>query len=55
MDLAAATVIVGAAAGVVVDAYRRPIQLDLDLTRRWSGVVAASEELAETLCGLVRD
>lgn len=54
MDLAAATVIVASSGGVVVDAYGRPIELDLDLTRRWSGVVAATPELADTLCALIQ-
>lgn len=53
VDLAAALVLVPAAGGVVVDAFARPIELDLDLTRRWSGVCAASAALAEELCRLV--
>lgn len=55
VDLAAAAVLVPAAGGVVVDAFGRPIELDLDLTRRWSGVVAASHELADELCALVAE
>ncbi|WP_280385567.1 inositol monophosphatase family protein [Nocardia wallacei] len=54
MDIAAATVLVGAAGGAVVDAYGRPIAFDTDLTRRWSGVVAATPELADELCDLIR-
>jgi myo-inositol-1(or 4)-monophosphatase len=53
VDLAAALVLVPAAGGVVVDAFGRPIELDTDLTRRWSGVVAATPELAEGLCELI--
>jgi myo-inositol-1(or 4)-monophosphatase len=53
VDLAAAMVQVPAAGGVVVDAYGRPIEFDVDLTRRWSGVVAASRELAEGICELI--
>ncbi|RDI55358.1 inositol monophosphatase family protein [Nocardia mexicana] len=54
MDIAAATVLVSAAGGAVVDAYGRPIVFDTDLTRRWSGVVAATAELADELCALIR-
>jgi myo-inositol-1(or 4)-monophosphatase len=53
VDLAAALVLVPAAGGVVVDAFGRPIELDTDLTRRWSGVVAATPELADGLCELI--
>jgi len=49
VDLAAAVVMVTAAGGAVVDAYGRPIELDTDLTRRWSGVVAATPALAADL------
>ncbi|MBB5906232.1 inositol monophosphatase family protein [Actinoalloteichus hymeniacidonis] len=49
MDLAAAMVTVPAAGGVVLDAHGDPLELDHDLNRRWSGVVAASRELAEEL------
>jgi myo-inositol-1(or 4)-monophosphatase len=48
-DLAAAIVTVEAAGGVVRDVRGRPIEFDPDLTRRWSGVVAASAELADEL------
>lgn len=47
VDLLAATVHLPAAGGAVIDAFGRPIELDADLSRRWSGVVAATEELAE--------
>ena len=49
MDLAAAMVMVPAAGGAVLDVRGRPLEIDQDLTRRWSGVVAASRELAEEL------
>ncbi|MBB5924165.1 myo-inositol-1(or 4)-monophosphatase [Actinoalloteichus hoggarensis] len=49
MDLAAAMVIVPAAGGVVVDALGRPLELNPDLSLRWSGIVAATEELAGEL------
>lgn len=49
VDLAAAAVLVPAAGGVVADVYGRPVELDLDLTRRWSGVVAATPQLAEAV------
>lgn len=50
MDIAAACVHVPAAGGAVMDARGRPIELDTDLTRRWSGVVAATERLAQQIC-----
>lgn len=53
VDLAAALVQVPASGGVVVDAFGRPIEFDTDLTRRWSGIVAATPELAEGLCELI--
>ncbi|MFF5992863.1 inositol monophosphatase family protein [Prauserella flavalba] len=53
VDLAAAMVTVPAAGGVVLDAHGRPLEIDPDLTRRWSGVVAATRPLAEELAALV--
>lgn len=53
MDLAAALVTVPAAGGAVLDAHGRPLELDPDLSRRWSGVVAASRPLAEELAALI--
>jgi len=38
-----------AAGGAVLDVHGRPLQFGPDLTRRWSGVVAATPELAEEL------
>ncbi|MBB5935466.1 inositol monophosphatase family protein [Streptomyces zagrosensis] len=46
VDLAAAVVMVTRAGGAVLDAFGRPICFDPDLTRRWSGVVAATPQLA---------
>ncbi|MER6975760.1 inositol monophosphatase family protein [Streptomyces carpinensis] len=54
VDLAAAVVMVTAAGGAVVDSYGRPLVFDTDLTRRWSGVVAASPDLAAELAEVVR-
>ncbi|MFE3280707.1 inositol monophosphatase family protein [Nocardia sp. NPDC059239] len=54
VDLAAASVMVPAAGGVVLDAHRRPITFDTDLTRRWSGVVAATPQLGEQLLDLLQ-
>jgi myo-inositol-1(or 4)-monophosphatase len=55
MDLAAAMVMVPAAGGAVLDVRGRPLVLDPDLTRRWSGVVAATRELAEELVDILND
>ncbi|TCO65502.1 inositol monophosphatase family protein [Actinocrispum wychmicini] len=49
MDLAAAMVIVPAAGGVVLDVHGRPLDFDPDLTRRWSGLAAATPQLADEL------
>lgn len=54
VDLAAASVLVACAGGAVVDAYGRPLGFDTDLTRRWSGVVAATPGLAAELAEVVR-
>lgn len=54
VDLAAAMVMTPAAGGAVLDVHGRPLVFDPDLTRRWSGVVAASRELAEDLAAAVR-
>lgn len=49
MDLAAALVTVPAAGGVLLDLHGRPLTFDHDLTRRWSGVAAATPQLADEL------
>ncbi|WP_254205508.1 inositol monophosphatase family protein [Nocardia alni] len=54
VDLAAAMVLVPAAGGAVLDAYGRPLVVDNDLTRRWSGVVAATPQLAEEIAAAIR-
>jgi myo-inositol-1(or 4)-monophosphatase len=46
VDLAAACVLASATEAAVLDAYERPIEFDTDLTRRWSGIVAATPDLA---------
>jgi myo-inositol-1(or 4)-monophosphatase len=53
MDLAAAMVTVPAAGGAVIDAFGRPLEIDTDLSRRWSGVVAATRELAEQIASAI--
>ncbi len=54
VDLAAAMVTVPAAGGAVIDVHGRPLEIDPDLTRRWSGVVAATPRLAEELAEAIR-
>jgi myo-inositol-1(or 4)-monophosphatase len=54
MDLAAAMVLVPAAGGAVLDVHGRPLEIDPDLTRRWSGVVAATPELAESVIATIK-
>lgn len=53
MDLAAAMVMLPAAGGVVLDVRGRPLEFDLDLSRRWSGIAAATRELGDELAGIV--
>lgn len=53
VDLAAAMVLVPAAGGAVLDAGGRPLEVDPDLSRRWSGVVAATPRLAEELAAAI--
>jgi myo-inositol-1(or 4)-monophosphatase len=48
-------VTVPAAGGAVLDVHGRPLEIDPDLTRRWSGVVAATRELAEELAATIRE
>lgn len=54
VDLAAAVVLVEAAGGCVADVHGRPVVLDTDLTRRWSGIVAATPDLAEETIDAIR-
>ncbi|GAA4283005.1 bifunctional fructose-bisphosphatase/inositol-phosphate phosphatase [Brevibacterium daeguense] len=53
MDLAAALLFVPAAGGAVIDAFGQQIEFDTDLTRRWSGVIAATPELAEEMAQVI--
>lgn len=53
VDLAAAMVTVPAAGGTVLDLHGRPLELDPDLTKRWSGIIAASRPLAEQLAATI--
>lgn len=55
MDLAAALLFVPAAGGAVLDVHGREFTFDPDLTKRWSGVVASTRELAEELTDIVRE
>jgi myo-inositol-1(or 4)-monophosphatase len=55
MDLAAAMVMVPAAGGAVLDVRGRPLEIDPDLSRRWSGVVAATPALAEELVSTLQE
>lgn len=53
VDLAAAMLLVPAAGGAVLDAYSQAVEFDIDLSRRWSGVIAASPALAEELAATI--
>lgn len=54
VDLAATQLIVEAAGGVLVDALGRPFTLEPDLSLRWSGIAAATPELADEIAAIVR-
>lgn len=54
VDLAAAMVFAPAAGAVLVDAFDRRLEIDPDLTRRWSGIVAATADLADEIRSLIR-
>jgi len=53
MDLVAALVTVPAAGGALLDLHGRPLVFDLDLSRRWSGIAAATPALADELIATV--
>jgi myo-inositol-1(or 4)-monophosphatase len=55
VDIAASVVLAEAAGGAVRDVFGRAISLDTDLTKRWSGVVAATRDLADELATVLRD
>jgi len=55
MDLAATIPIARACGVTVIDAFDRAIEIDTDLTRRWSGIVAATPELARNIQETIRD
>ncbi|GAA3655624.1 bifunctional fructose-bisphosphatase/inositol-phosphate phosphatase [Nonomuraea antimicrobica] len=55
VDLAASVVLAEAGGGAVRDVFGRPIGLDTDLTKRWSGVVAATPDLADELVTVLHD
>ena len=49
VDLAALDIIIRAAGGVVVDLHGRDLVYTPDLSLRWSGIVAATPQLADEL------
>lgn len=49
VDVAAAVVIVERAGGCVVDVHGEPIEFTTEIDRRWSGIAAATPELAAEL------
>jgi myo-inositol-1(or 4)-monophosphatase len=55
VDLVAAQVYAAAAGAVVTDALDRPIEFSTDLSKRWSGIVAATGELADELRKVIAD
>ena len=54
VDLAAALIIVERAGGVVTDVHGEPISFTTEVDTRWSGVVAATPELAAEIVEQVR-
>lgn len=53
VDVAATALIVEAAGGQMLDAFGRPFTLEPDLTLRWSGIAAATPELADALVAAI--
>ena len=53
VDIAAPALLVEAAGGCVRDAFGRPFTFEPDLRLRWSGVFAATPELADELVELI--
>lgn len=53
MDLAATIPMAQACGAVVIDAHGRSLTIDTDLTRRYSGIVAATPALAEELAAAI--
>lgn len=41
------------AGGVIIDAFGRPLGFDTDLSKRWSGIVAATPELADQIRSII--
>lgn len=54
VDLAAAVVLVESAGGVVVDLHGQPVQFTTAIEGRWSGIAAASPELAAEIIELLQ-
>jgi myo-inositol-1(or 4)-monophosphatase len=54
VDVAPIVLIVEKAGGVVRDAFDRPFHFEPDLTLRWSGVFAATPELASDICEVLQ-
>ncbi|MEV1172293.1 inositol monophosphatase family protein [Nonomuraea sp. NPDC049784] len=55
VDIAASVVLAESAGGAVRDVFGRAIGLDTDLTKRWSGIVAATPDLADELAQVLRE
>ena len=55
VDLVAAAVLLPLAGGAVIDLEDRPIVFDTDLTRRWSGIVAATPTLAREIATVLHE
>ena len=49
VDLAAIALIVEKSGGAVRDIHDRPFTFDPDLSKRWSGVIASTRELADEI------
>lgn len=41
------------AGGVIVDVFDRPLEFDTDMSKRWSGIIAASQSLADEIRSLI--
>jgi len=54
VDLAAVDLIIRQAGGCMADVHGRPLNYDSDLRQRWSGIVAATPQLASEIVAAVR-
>jgi myo-inositol-1(or 4)-monophosphatase len=55
VDIAAVSLIVEKSGGALRDAAGRPLNFSPDLTLRWSGIAAATPQLADEIASIIND